>query len=388
MSIHLPVPRLCDVPEQGSFTVSYRIFEPTLEKARSRTEEIALEQTVEIPRDIVPAGFIENDILAKVTGVSEVGKGVFRAQLLFTADSCGPTLLQLLNLVFGNTSLQKGVKVEEVELDADFRERFPGARFGISGMRNLCQRPTGGLICPVLKPLGLSVDELAKLAYRMAVGGADIVKEDHGLADQPSAPFKERVEKIAGAVARANEQTGGNTLYFPHLSGLRNELEENATFAKQAGASGLMMIPGLTGFDLVHHLSSDTGLALPIMTHPSCLGPHVLSSDTGFTHAVMFGTLQRLAGSDISIFPNVGGRFGFSAEECISIADACRDLAGIGKPIFPSPGGGMSPDRAKDMVEMYGEDVVYLLGGSLLRQKDRIEEKIQEMRKRIDSCQV
>ena len=103
----------------------------------------------------------------------------------------------------------------------------------------------------------------------------------------------------------------------------------------------------------------------------------------GFTHAMMFGVLQRLSGADISIFPNVGGRFGFSADECRSIADACRAKEGIGRPILPSPGGGMSVERAADMHAMYGDDVVYLLGGSLLRHIDRIGDTLKEMRARL-----
>ena len=97
----------------------------------------------------------------------------------------------------------------------------------------------------------------------------------------------------------------------------------------------------------------------------------------------MFGTLQRLAGADISIFPNVGGRFGFSAAECISIADACRDSTGIGRPILPSLGGGMSAERAGEMKRMYGDDAVFLLGGSLLRYGDKIGEAIKELRKAL-----
>jgi ribulose-bisphosphate carboxylase large chain len=120
------------------------------------------------------------------------------------------------------------------------------------------------------------------------------------------------------------------------------------------------------------------------MTHPSFTGPFVLTPETGVDHALMYGVFQRLAGSDISVFPNVGGRFGFSAEQCVSIAGACRDTEGIGRPMMPSPGGGMSVERAGDMVSMYGEDVVYLLGGSLLRAGDRIGDAVRAMRDAVD----
>ncbi len=98
----------------------------------------------------------------------------------------------------------------------------------------------------------------------------------------------------------------------------------------------------------------------------------------------MFGVLQRLCGADISIFPNVGGRFGFSAAQCRSIVEHCRDVAGIGKPIFPSPGGGMTVEKAPEMKQMYGGDVVYLLGGSLLRYRASIGDGIREMRHALE----
>ena len=189
------------------------------------------------------------------------------------------------------------------------------------------------------------------------------------------------MEKIAAAVARANDRTGGRTLYFAGLAGHSGDLDANARFARDAGVDGLLVMPGLFGFDLVHRLASAPDLGLPIMTHPSFLGPWVLSPDTGFTHGMMFGTLQRLAGADISVFPNVGGRFGFSADECRDIVAACRAPDGIGRPMFPSPGGGMSPDRAAEMQAMYGDDVVFLLGGSLLRHGDRIGEAVAELRR-------
>jgi ribulose-bisphosphate carboxylase large chain len=45
----------------------------------------------------------------------------------------------------------------------------------------------------------------------------------------------------------------------------------------------------------------------------------------------------------------------------------------------------MSVERAADMARMYGEDVVYLLGGSLLRLGDRIGAGIAAMRAALDA---
>lgn len=365
------------------FTVTYRVFATSLDHASERAAGIALEQTVEIPRDVVPKGYIEDTILGKVEKVSAEAEGQYLTTISYSPDSVGTDLAQLLNVMFGNSSIQKGIKVVDFELCNELQQLFPGPAFGIAGLREQLHRPTGPLIAPVIKPQGSSSDTLAEIAYRCVLGGADVIKDDHGLVDQKMAPFKERCEKISTAVAKANKETGRSAAYFPNIAGDSTKLLEFAQFAKDVGAGGLLLMPGLFGFDLVRRLSSDQNIALPIMTHPSFLGPYVLSDNTGFSHAMMFGAIQRLVGADISVFPNVGGRFGFSEDECLSIADTCRSNARPGKTIFPSPGGGMTVDRAGDMQRMYGTDVVYLLGGGLLRYGDRIGDGISDMKKEL-----
>ena len=366
------------------FSVTYRIRAADLAEARARATGIALEQTVEVPRAVVPEGYIADEIIGHVEDVGAAGEGVFRAVISYSPDSAGNEITQFLNVIFGNSSIQQGIRVIGIDPGAEMLRRFPGPRFGIEGMRRLTGRATGGLIAPVLKPMGQTPDAFAELAAGCVRGGADIVKEDHGLAGQPSAPFRARVAAVAEAVARANEAEGRQARYFPNLSGRPEEIEDNLRFAKQAGAGGILVMPGLLGFGLVNRIARDAALDLPVMTHPAFLGPYVLAADTGFDHGVLFGTIQRLAGADISVFPNVGGRFGFSVSECGQIADACRDPAGPGLPMLPSPGGGMSVDRAADMVAMYGEDVVYLLGGSLLADPPRIDRAVVAMREAVD----
>ena len=45
--------------------------------------------------------------------------------------------------------------------------------------------------------------------------GADIVKEDHGLADQPSAPYRARLPRIVEAVAEETDTPDFNVQYGP-----------------------------------------------------------------------------------------------------------------------------------------------------------------------------
>lgn len=73
------------------------------------------------------------------------------------------------------------------------------------------------------------------------------------------------------------------------------------------------------------------------------------------------GTLLRLAGADISIFPNVGGRFASTRDECTSITARLRAPFGPLPPAWPCPAGGMSFEQLPQMCADYGPDAVLLI---------------------------
>lgn len=370
----------------GRFRVTYRIAAADKAEARERARAVALEQTVEVPDDVVPPGFIRDEIVGRVEDLRPDGTGAYAAVISYYPDSAGWEAVQALNVVFGNASILAGIRVTGFEPGPVLSDRFPGARFGIAGLRRLTGRARGGLIAPVIKPQGSSPADLARIAAACVAGGADIIKEDHGLADQPMAPFEARLRAVADAVAEANATTGGRALYIANVTGAGGDPVAHAHRAKALGATGVLVMPGLVGWQTVQALARDPDFGLPVMTHPAFTGAFVHAPDFGIAHGLLYGTFQRLAGSDISVFPNVGGRFGFTEAACRSIADACRDPGGLGPPILPSPGGGMSVERAPDMAAMYGADVVYLLGGSLLRAGDRIGEAVRAMRAALDAA--
>lgn len=366
------------------FRVIYRLFAASHSEAEDFASAIALENTVEIPRDIVPRGYIEDVVLGQVVSVASETDQTYLVEISYHIDAVGTELPQLLNVIFGNASILKGVKVIAFNFNSAVRDLFPGARFGTKGIRKLIRKATGGFVCPVIKPQGSSTQELADLCYQTAVAGADIVKEDHGLSNQKNSSFKSRVPECAEAVAKANAERlargqTGQAIYLANIGGHGDEVEELAFYAKEHGASGILLIPGLFGFDAIQRLARNDNFGLPIMAHPSFLGPYVLSDRTGFSHGSLFGDLMRLAGADISVFPNYGGRFGFTKDQCNDIKARCRASDGIGKSILPSPGGGMTLDRLGELYETYGQESVYLIGGSLLRKREHIGEAIRQM---------
>jgi ribulose-bisphosphate carboxylase large chain len=346
------------------FVVVYRIVAAE-QDVRRRAEEICTEQTVEFPADLIADRAILDHVVGRIETIDRIAEEASEVTIGYAVETSGFELPQLLNVVFGNVSLMPGIRVQRLELPDALLASFSGPRFGRSGLRQRLNVPDRPLLCAALKPMGLSPDDLAALAHRFALGGIDLIKDDHGLADQPFARFRERVERCAEAVAKANARTGRRCAYLPNVTGPADALVERASFARDVGAGGLLIAPGLAGFDAMRLLAGDERLDLPIMAHPAFLGSFVTGPNSGISHYALFGQICRLAGADAVVFPSYGGRFAFTPEECRQIADGtATPMAGI-KPSMPTPGGGMTIGRVPELCQFYGPDVILLIGGGL-----------------------
>jgi ribulose-bisphosphate carboxylase large chain len=352
------------------FSTDYLLLGDEAE-ALGKARDLCLEQTVEFPGDLLPPGAIPDSIVGRIESFSPAapigGAAAHRATVSYAVESAGGDLVQLLNVVFGNISILPGVRVEGLSLPPSVSGLFRGPRFGREGLRRLLGVGSRPLICTALKPMGLSATDLARQAYSFALGGLDFIKDDHGLADQAFCRFEDRVAACSEAVARANRETGGHCAYLPNVTAPAGEILARARRARELGAGGLLICPALTGLDAMRAVAEDDTIALPIMAHPSFGGSYVTSPGNGLSHGVLYGTLARLAGADMSVYPNYGGRFSFSRDECAEIARSTAAPIGGLAAAFPAPGGGMTTDRARDMLEVYGRDFVLLIGGGLHR---------------------
>ncbi len=365
------------------FSVTYRIYGEE-KNARAKAEDICIEQTVEFPADEVPEGVIRSHVFGRIEQFKPWEEGSFKAVISYAVEIAAGELTQFLNVVFGNSSIKPGIRVEHLDLPVSFLRHFKGPRFGREGLRKLLQVPRRPLLSTAVKPMGLSCAELSELAYRFALGGMDIIKDDHGLTDQCCSPFEERVKRCGEAVQRANAQTGGRAIYVANITAPSGEVAKRARIAKDAGAGGLMVAPGLIGFNLMQELAGDDSISLPILTHPALQGSFV-TGKSGISHGVIFGQLARLAGADATIFPNFGGRFSFSREECKEIVQGTTAPMGHVKTIFPAPGGGMSLERVPEMLDTYGEDLIFLIGGGLFKHGPDLVENCRFFRKMVET---
>ncbi|UCG25175.1 MAG: ribulose 1,5-bisphosphate carboxylase large subunit [Chloroflexota bacterium] len=354
-----------DVEVTGErFNVVYRLTGNELE-AREKAEIICLEQTAELSYDLLPPGAMREQVIGQIESLQGVETGAYEAVISYAVENSGFELIQFLNVVFGNSSMKRGIRVEHVEIPVSLLKAFPGPRFGNEGIRHTVAAQSRPLLGTALKPVGYPPEKLSRYAYQFASGGLDIIKDDHGLVDQPYARFEERARLCAEAVRKANEETGGCSIYIPNVSGPVDQVVEKAVFAKQHGAGGIEVCPGLVGFDAIRLLSSDERVNLPIFSHPAMLGTYPINRNEGLSYQFLYGQLMRLAGADGVIFAGPGGRFPATNDDCRDLIKGASRPMGHLKSILPMPGGGMTLERIPEMVKLYGQDVILLISGEL-----------------------
>lgn len=347
----------------------YRLRSPE-EDAGAMARAIAYEQTVELPENLVDDPHVVENVLGRVDGVDPdpSDAGAFLARLSYPEDASNYQLPQLLNLLYGNVSLHPQVRLVDMRLPESFLARFEGPGFGVAGLRRVTGVTDRPLVASVLKPRGAPVERLAALAGDFARGGGDIIKDDQNLFDETLEGFRRRITACARAVDDGNATSGHSCLYFPHLAGPDPSLRWQLDLVSELGLRGVLMSPMVLGLDRVRSLAGTYDLV--VMAHPALAGAYVCNRDGGIDHGILLGTLFRLAGADISIFPNTSGRFAFTPRACKAIRDRSLEPLGELKPMLPCPAGGMGFDDLPRLCRDYGSDAVFLIGGSLLGHSD------------------
>jgi ribulose-bisphosphate carboxylase large chain len=331
--------------------------------AEERARAIAVEQSVEMPVAAIDDEYVRSEIVGRVESVRDLRDGCFEARISLAAQTAGADAGQLINMLFGNSSLHEDVTLHDIEIPADLAGLFGGPRHGLEELRRRVGAGQRALTCSALKPQGLPAEKLAELAEKFAQGGVDYIKDDHGLADQAYSPFQARV----AATARALERVSGNrSRYVPSLSGDLDSMRRQIAFAADAGIDSVMVTPMIMGLSNFHRLVRDHP-AIAFFAHPALAGLRV-------SPVALLGKLFRLLGADAVIFPNHGGRFGYSPDTCRRLAQALREHRQGLKPSVPVPAGGMSRERVREMLDFYGADSMLLIGGALLETRERLVE--------------
>jgi len=333
-----------------------------------RARAIAVEQSVEMPVAAIDDDFVLAEIVGRVEAVRAAGAGVFEVHIALAAETVGDDPGQLINMLFGNTSLHDDVVLHDVGFPRQITAALGGPRHGLHELRRRVGAGKRALTCSALKPQGLPAQKLAELAGRLAQGGIDYIKDDHGLADQNYSPFAARAEAIAATLRRVEQTCGRTALYAPSLSGDLDTMRRQLAVAADVGIRTVLIAPMIAGLANTHRLVREHP-DFAFMAHPSLAGAARIAP------ALLFGKLFRMLGADAVVFPNHGGRFGYSPETCRDLARTALDERDGLRPCVPVPAGGMTPERVPEMLDFYGSDTMLLIGGGLLAARDRLIEE-------------
>jgi ribulose-bisphosphate carboxylase large chain len=334
-------------------------------EVEARADNLAVEQSVEMPLGAITDERVLAEIVGRVEGIAPVAEGLHRVRVALAVETLGDGPGQLLNMLFGNSSLHEFVSLEDVELPAGYAGRFAGPHVGAAGLRSRVGAQGRPMTCAALKPQGLPPEGLAALAGRLAAGGIDYIKDDHGLADQRYSPFAMRVPVCAAAVRRASAETGRPCRYAPNLSGHLDQLRDQLRLVRDEGLDTVVIAPMVVGLPAFHAIREEHP-HIAFIAHPAMAGAARIAAP------LLLGKLFRLFGADATIFPNHGGRFGYSPAKCAAIAEAARGPWHDLKPALPVPAGGMTLARLPELIDFYGTQAMILIGGGLLSARERL----------------
>ncbi|KQO17341.1 2,3-diketo-5-methylthiopentyl-1-phosphate enolase [Paenibacillus sp. Leaf72] len=272
----------------------------------------------------------------------------------------------LLVTIFGKLSMDGRIKLIDIEVSQSFGSAFPGPKFGLQGVRGLLGVQERPLLMSIFKSVvGHDLANLQEQFYKQALGGVDLIKDDEILFENPLTPLEKRVEACMEAAERAQQETGQKLLYAVNLTGPTSQLASQARKAIAAGANALLFNVLAYGYDVLHELSKDPSISVPIAAHPAMAGAMYPSPHYGIGASVLLGKLMRLAGADLVLFPSPYGSVVMPKEENLAVKEALLAPSSELLTSFPVPSAGIHPGLVPLILRDFGTDVVVNAGGGI-----------------------
>lgn len=302
---------------------------------------------------------------------------------------------QLLSVVAGNLFGLKAIKncrLLDIKLPRKYIKSFKGPRFGVEGIRKIVgtlkdRRPHIGTI---VKPkVGLTPKQTGKVAYEVAMGGIDHIKDDETLTDQRKiCPIEKRLTYVMEALDRARSQTGKKVLYTINVTDTPRRMIEKAEKLIEMGANAVMMDVITAGFAALQELRES--INVPIHVHRCMHAAFTRNPLHGISMNVV-AKLVRLAGGDQFHIGTVVGKMHGELEEVKASRNICdskktkgirdkvpkasgklkederifeQDWYGI-KSLLPISSGGLHPALVPEVIKNLGNNIGIQFGGGI-----------------------
>ncbi|MBD0378678.1 ribulose-bisphosphate carboxylase large subunit family protein [Paenibacillus sedimenti] len=253
-------------------------------------------------------------------------KGEYRrgiVKIAFPYANIGPSIPNLLATVAGNLyELEElsGLRLLDLELPPQFRERYEGPRFGISGTRELTGVHGRPIIGTIIKPnIGLTPDQLRLIVRELASSGIDFIKDDEVHGNPPYAPLHERVKVAMEEIERAADRTGKKTMYAFNITDDVDPMLSHLETVVKSGGNCVMVSINSVGFAGLAHLRKHAPVC--IHGHRNQWGMLSRYPQLGMSFAA-YQKLCRLAGVDQLHVNGLNNKF---YESNASVIDSVRD---------------------------------------------------------------
>ncbi len=348
-------------------------------------EAIAREQSLEIPRVLIPPD-IARHYLGRVLATWQLDEQRWALEIGYPAGLASAQIGQLLHLLYGNVSFYPRIRLVDLTLPDSLLSELPGPLSGIEGLRTILRVERRALLMSVLKPRGSSIEHFAGLAERFAAAGGDILKDDQNLVESDLDIFRQRINLCAQSIDKAQQTTGRVCLYLPHVAGSGERLFAQLEAVAKAGLHGVVMCPWVIGLETASTAARAHGLMW--LAHPAMAGALTESDQSGISAAVLLGTLVRLAGADISIFPGSGGRIQSSQDSDASVCRKLTEALGSHRRALPCIGGGKTLEQATESVAALGQDHAILVGGDLLARGVQMAQAVKSTIENLDALSL
>jgi len=305
-----------------------------------------------------------------------------RFSIRYPLHNVTPDFSSILTTTFGKLSLDPGVQLVDLSLPEELAPDFPGAVFGVEGVRDILRVHDRPLAMSIFKGvIGRDLDFLTTQLRDQFAGGIDLVKDDEILYDNPLTPSLERARVGASVIREHKETTGRSVLYAVTLSGPVFTLRDQAKQLIEAGATALLFNVYTYGLDALRELAKDPEIHVPILAHPAFAGALTGS----IRHSLLFGKLIRLAGADLTLFPSPYGSLSTPKDEAEQIQTYATEPHWT-KPILTVPSAGIHPGLVPDLIRDFGSDVVINAGGGIHGHPDGASAGAKAFRQAIDQA--
>ena len=310
--------------------------------------------------------------------------------LSWPLENMGPSLPNLMATVAGNLfELRQvsGLRLQGLQLPAEFATAAPGPAFGIAGTRELAGVHHGPLIGTIIKPsVGLTPAQTADTVRLLVEGGIDFIKDDELQADGPHCPFDERARAVMAVVHDAAARSGRQAMVAFNITGDLDQMRERHDLVLALGGSCVMVT--LNAIGLAGLLALRKHAQLPIHAHRAGWGTLSRCPALGWDYAP-WQLLWRLAGADHLHVNGLANKFSEPDASVIAAARAVLtpafdDAPMAAMPVFSSGQTGLQ--AAPTYAALGCSDLIHAAGGGILGHPGGIRAGVAAMRQAWDAA--